>query len=381
MAEDSAKHQGTVCPRCFEKVAPFSPYPHLTINMCETCRETWFHEGELAVYLGKPKDLPPCAEPRPELLREPILKCPDCNSADLFPWTAEHIDFLRCKGCKGVLIPLKEAQKLKKLFPFSSGKSAKIQQAEVVAGDVFLVDSPHLDTFAVPAALLVGTFLSFFHGYELIAWYIGMFFHELGHAVASWLGGVMAIPTPFAVTITMGRSMVFAIFFLIVWIVGFVGSFNMRSRILQLMFLTLIALQIKMSFFMTSEQATEIHIAAGAGGEIAFAALLLGAFRYRLPRRLRWDFWRLPALILGTFLFTDAIIFWIKIKMGRAKIPWGSAVGQSNDGDMNRLRDVYGWTEAEIIQTFFMFSLVAFGWILLHYIVGLTSNLPTKRGR
>jgi Zn-finger nucleic acid-binding protein len=349
--------------------------------MCETCRETWFDEGELAVYLGKPNDLPPCSKPHPGPINKPILKCPVCSSADLLPWIADHIELLRCQGCKGILIALSEAKKLKKLFPLSRGKPAQIQNAGVHAGDPFLVESPHLDVFAVPVALLVGIFLSFFHGYRLIAWYVGMIFHELGHAVAAWLGGILAIPTPFAVTITMGRSIVFAIFFLIVWILGFIGSFNMRSRILQVMFLTLIALQIKMSFFMTNEKATEIHIAAGAGGEIAFAAVLLGAFRYRLPRRLRWDFWRLPALIIGTFLFTDAIILWVKIKMGRAMIPWGSAVNQSNDGDMNRLCDVYGWTEPEIIQTFYMLSLMALGWILLNYILGLIINLRIKRGR
>lgn len=382
MEKVSAPHEGIVCPRCALKVAAFSPYPNLTINMCKSCGETWFDEGELAIYVGKPLDLPPCAKPRPELKNEHRLKCPVCRSADLFPWTAEEIEFVRCQGCNGILIALKEAQRLKHLFPLPSRKSVPVQKVGVETGDPLLFESPRLDIFAVPVALLIGISLSFFHGFTLIAWYVGMLFHELGHAVAGWLGGMLAIPTPFAVTITMGRSVAFALLFLILWLLGLIGSINARSRILQVFFLTLIVLQIKMSFFMTSEQATEIHIAAGAGGEIAFAALLLGAFSYRLPRRLRWDFWRLPALMIGAMLFADVIILWIKIKMGRAAIPWGSAVGLSNDGDMSRLRDVYGWTEADIIQNFYMFSLAAIGWILVNFIVALfrmKKSVPIKR--
>lgn len=144
-------------------------------------------------------------------------------------------------------------------------------------------------------------------------------------------------------------------------------------------FAVLLLTQIKLSFFTSSDEARQIAIAAGIGLELVYGGLFIGAFHYHLPRSLRWDFWRFLALFLGALIYSHTTLLWVKIRFGLAKIPWGSAVGTTNDGDLNKLLRQWQWTEADIIERFSGLALLSLVWILGHYIVSLPSMVRRIR--
>jgi hypothetical protein len=90
------------------------------------------------------------------------------------------------------------------------------------------------------------------------------------------------------------------------------------------------------------------QILGGGLGEIVLGALVLVAFHFPLPARLRWDFWRWPALLPGGVCFGHAALTWIAAARDARRIPWGSAIGSESDGDMNRIVRDFGWSAAEL---------------------------------
>ncbi len=91
-----------------------------------------------------------------------------------------------------------------------------------------------------------------------------------------------------------------------------------------------------------------LQILGGALGELVLGALLLIAFHFPLPDRLRWDFWRWPALLPGAVCFGQAALLWIRSAGDASQVPWGAAIGDESDGDMNRLVRDFGWSAAEL---------------------------------
>jgi hypothetical protein len=75
---------------------------------------------------------------------------------------------------------------------------------------------------------------------------------------------------------------------------------------------------------------------------------LLAAFHFPLPDRLRWDFWRWPALLPGSVCFTHALLLWARAAGDASQLPWGAAIGDDSDGDINRLVRDFGWSAAAL---------------------------------
>lgn len=131
-------------------------------------------------------------------------------------------------------------------------------------------------------------------------------------------------------------------------------------------FLALLVAQIYLSFGLDHDQAQKMIVAGGFVGELICGAMLISAFRFRLPWR--WDFWRFLALFAGMLIDSQSIVRWIKVKAGLVEIPWGSAIGGAEDGYLSRLRDKYLWTESTIVDFYYHLALVCIVWILLNYV-------------
>ena len=96
------------------------------------------------------------------------------------------------------------------------------------------------------------------------------------------------------------------------------------------------------------------QILSGALGELLLGAFLLVAFHFPLPDKIRWDFWRWVAIIPGALCFTHAMKLWRTVASDVSQMPWGSALGNDSDGDMNRLVQQFGWGANELADNTLM---------------------------
>lgn len=177
---------------------------------------------------------------------------------------------------------------------------------------------------------------------------VSMPFHELGHAMASWLGSRFAVPLPFFTVWSYEQSLPFGLV-VAAALGGFAFySWRERRRFGLVVALGLLSLQLVGSCFLPARLSLMCQILAGALGELVLGALVLVAFHFPLPDRLRWDFWRWPALLPGAVCFGHATLTWLRAASDPRHIPWGAAIGDESDGDMNRLVRDFGWSAAEL---------------------------------
>jgi hypothetical protein len=105
--------------------------------------------------------------------------------------------------------------------------------------------------------------------------------------------------------------------------------------------------------FVPARLTSMLQILSGALGEIVIGALVLMTFHFPLPDRLRWDFWRWPALMPASLCLAQSLLLWSRAVHDVRQIPWGSAIGSEADGDMNRLVASFGWKPAAL-ATFYL---------------------------
>jgi hypothetical protein len=104
-------------------------------------------------------------------------------------------------------------------------------------------------------------------------------------------------------------------------------------------------------------------------------------FYYRLPDRLRWDFFRYPSLVIGAHAFGAGLVMWLRALHDRSAIPWGTGFGGREDsgGDMNRLLDL-GWPLERLTHAYVALALACGAVIGLHY-AGFLGRALRDRGK
>lgn len=180
---------------------------------------------------------------------------------------------------------------------------------------------------------------------------IGMASHELGHALAYWLCGWVAIPLPYftAAIAHPGRALVLVELAALIAAAGWCW----RTRHFFLLFLAGLAAAVAARYGLFGDEADHdvLFAAAGVGGEIVFGALLVVAYFHRALHRTSWDLSRYACLLLGLALFQHQWLKWAEIVGTPSLLPVGSLFGGRDDtgGDMNRLlREL--WTAEDIAR-------------------------------
>jgi Zn-finger nucleic acid-binding protein len=201
-----------------------------------------------------------------------------------------------------------------------------------------------------PLALAFGFGFGSTRAGEFFGALVSMPFHELGHALASWLGSRFAVPLPFFTLWSNEQSLPFGL--ALAALLGWFGVHSWREerRFGVVLASVLLAAQLGLSCFVSARSSLMLQILGGGLGELVLGALLLVGFHFPLPGRLRWDFWRWPALVPGGLCFGHATLTWIAAASDARRIPWGSAIGDESDGDMNRLVNGFGWRAAELAR-------------------------------
>jgi hypothetical protein len=187
---------------------------------------------------------------------------------------------------------------------------------------------------------------------RLLASMVGMPFHELGHAAASWLSSRIAIPLPFFTFWLDGQSFLMGLVVagVLAWMMF--HTWREGNRFMFGVVTTVLGAWAITTFAISPNTTLMWQILAGALGEIVFGAFLLVAFHFPLPDRFRWDFWRWIALVPASLCFMHAIWLWRTVSADVSQMPWGSAIGSESDGDMNRLVQQFAWNANDLADLY-----------------------------
>jgi hypothetical protein len=219
----------------------------------------------------------------------------------------------------------------------------------------------------VPVALaLAALFCSTGLG-RLLASSVGMPFHELGHAAASWLSSRIAIPLPFFTLWYDDQSVLMGL--VVLAVLGW-WMFHTRREKNHFMFgaaVVVLGVWAVCTFLISATTTLMWQILAGALGEILFGAFLLVSFHFPLPDRFRWDFWRWVALLPASLCFMHALMLWRTVSADVSLMPWGSAIGSESDGDMNRLVQRFAWNANELADFYLGAAYVCLAAVALVY--------------
>ena len=345
---------------------PLSGYeasPGVEVELCAQCRGLFLDRHEIQELVGR-GSLAKATEVVPVSLGDDIgMRCPKCVDPAMQPLRVVGLDDAQssqswqCRSCGGLWLAEGSFFALARALRTSRAPSLAppALQAAVAVDDGSRLthsrsrhDQGMENLIALPAALTLSWLFCATSLGRILASMVGMPFHELGHAAASWLSSRIAIPLPFFTLWYDDQS----------WLMGLVVAsvlgwflFHTRREGNHFMFGVTCALVSGWLFatFLVSPRTTLMwQILAGALGEIVFGAFLLTVFHFPLPDRFRWDFWRWVALIPAALCFMHALSLWRTVAADVTLMPWGSAIGSESDGDMNRLVQQFGWGANEI---------------------------------
>ncbi len=351
------------CPACV--AMPLSEYeasPGLFVEICTQCRGMYLDRHEVRDLLGG-GSLAKATEVLPVSLGDEIgMRCPKCVDPAMQPLAvkgAEDAESWQCRSCgglwleEGAFFSLKRAIQVSKAPPVLAAPVAVSRRSPSIDGAGLTHSRSRYDEgfenlIAIPAVLLVSALICSTMLGRLFASLVGMPFHELGHAAASWLSSRIAIPLPFFTFWFDDQSVLMGA--IVAGVLGYLIFHTYREKnwfMLSSLSVVLLTWAV-FTFLVPARQTLMWQILAGAWGELIFGGFLLMAFHFPFPDRFRWDFWRWLVMIPAALCFTYAVRLWRVASNDVSQMPWGSAIGAQSDGDMNRLVKNFGWTAEEL---------------------------------
>jgi len=170
--------------------------------------------------------------------------------------------------------------------------------------------------------------------------------HELGHATMAWLCGRAALPFFFQ-TLAGSPELSWVVFPLVVatlaW--GAHRAWHRERKGPAVACAALVAFAVTASLTFSDEARHKLVLFAGCGAELWGGATLVLLFFEEMPYEWRWPTRRWFFLAIGMATYVMAARRW-----ATGEVPWGSFVG--GDGDMDLLRDRYGWSEGTIVWAY-----------------------------
>ena len=338
--------------------------PGVEVELCSQCRGLFLDRSEIREMVGR-GSLSRATEVVPLSLGDELTtRCPKCVDPVMQPLQIKGTQgscVLHCGSCGGLW--LAEGA----FFELSRALRASMPPALVVAGRSLDEGAPRLrdsglahsrsrydegleNLLAVPLVLLLSGLLCSTGFGRLLGHLVGMPFHELGHAAASWLSSRIAIPLPFFTFWYDDQSVLMG--FVVAATLGWLLFHTYREENWFMMSAASVVLAAwaVATFVVSANTTLQWQILAGALGELAFGGFLLVAFHFPLPDRFRWDFWRWVALFPAGICFMQALLMWRASQTDLSRMPWGSALGSDSDGDMNRLVQQFDWTALQLAE-------------------------------
>lgn len=368
------------CAFCGSGLSPYVTPEHVALEICGSCRALRLDPGELEALLGRPSpETLVHSLPKPGTAPVPCGRCdyPELR-ANALPESDAPVAF-DCPRCASFWVRPEDFQRLRQRVrpkraalavagtpvegapPSPPATEALPNLSLARRAEVLLLRARErvleLGTKDPAASYLLFVFLgawafSLTDVGTFVGSIVGMPFHELGHATASWLNGRFAIPLPFFTFWREERSLSLTLLLLVgsaasAWYFG--EKEEPAARVGSWVVGGLVALA---WLLLSPPRALEAQILGGFLGEILLAALPLSLYFVRAPAELRWDFWRFFVVLPASLSFSHALVLWTHARSDRSVLPWGSAIGSESDGDLNRLVREFGWTEDGLVALF-----------------------------
>lgn len=203
---------------------------------------------------------------------------------------------------------------------------------------------------AVPAALALTGLLGLTGpGAFLVRTFFSMWFHETGHAAASWLCGFTAFPVFWVTWTSEERSLAMTLL-----VLGASGLWGWRARVHErwgqlAAAVTLAAVALWWTFGLSVSRARELIVFFGDGGAMLLAVLAISSFYARRATALYTGAVRWGLLVMGAATLTDVLRGWIAAWRDPAELPFGRQE-YAGLSDASKLVDVYGWAESALVQ-------------------------------
>jgi hypothetical protein len=208
-----------------------------------------------------------------------------------------------------------------------------------------------LARYAAPAALVA--FVLIVHtglGQFVSRTFAGMWLHELGHAVAAWLSGLIAFPGPWCTPVAGERSGLFA--FLIAAALGYLGwrGWTEERRSWTIVAASLLAVQLVCTLALPAASAHTFVTYSGEAGSLVFGAALVATFFTPPGHKLHRDWLRWGFLVIGAAAFADTFVQW-----WRARTDVDAAgLGQLDTGELTDPTKLLGlgWSLAGLTRQY-----------------------------
>jgi hypothetical protein len=246
-----------------------------------------------------------------------------------------------------------------------------------------------LSPWWLPAAVVMALGVASFEGIlGVLVWFIGMVFHELGHAVAYWLSGRFAIPT-FAYTMSLQESpSVFSVVVILglILALGYFGWKYKHQPLLSVAALSVV-LFVVLTGVLSSSSSEVVILYSGLGGELVLGTAAMMSAYVAMPDRFNWRINRFVFLGLGATSFAQAALRWYRAQSDVSQLPMGALLdfsgifgGGESNGDLDRLIREFGWTQQYIVsvysRTTVLCAAVLIGWFL--YLLRPRSDRPSR---
>ena len=372
----------------------FEASPGVEVELCAQCRGLFLDRDEIRLLVGG-GSLAKATEVVPVSLGDDVgMLCPKCVDPAMQPLRvkgAEEVGSWQCRSCGGMwlgegaffelakaLRSLPPAPRI--LAPLTASHAPPITKGPRLTHSRSRYDEGVENLIAVPGVLLLSLWVCSTNLGRLLASMVGMPFHELGHAAASWLSSRIAIPLPFFTFWYDDQSVLMGL--IVAGMLGWLLFHTYREKNwFMLSSASVVALAWAVTTFLVPPSTTLMwQILSGALGELVFGAFLLVAFHFALPDRMRWDFWRWLVLIPAGLCFTQATLLWRTVSTDVSQMPWGSAIGSDSDGDMNRLVKQFGWNANELADFYLTIAYLGLTALAIAYTYAAYRFLQRKRG-
>jgi len=367
----------------------------ISVELCAQCRGLFLDRNEIRQLVGG-GSLAKATEVVPVSLGDEMgMRCPKCVDPAMQPLRvkgADDVGSWQCRSCGGLWLgdgaffhlarALRTSLPVPRILaPLTASHPTPVSKGARLTHSRSQYDQGMENLIAVPLVLLLGMLFCSTNFGRLLAFLVGMPFHEIGHAAASWLSSRVAIPLPFFTfwyddqSVLMGLIVAGVLSWLLLHTYREKNWFMLASA-------SVVTLGWAVATFLIPPSRTLMwQILSGALGELVFGAFILVAFHFALPDRLRWDFWRWIVLIPAGLCFTQATLLWRTVSSDVSQMPWGSAIGSESDGDMNRLVQRHGWTANDLADFYLHVAYLGLAALAIAYTYSAFRFFQSKRGQ
>jgi len=369
--------------------------PGVEVELCTKCRGLYLDRDEIRELVGR-GSLARATEVVPVLLGEEVsMRCPKCVNPAMQPLRvkgAPEASTWQCRSCgglwlrEGAFFELTRALRSSISMPRAVASRSHDPAPRAVEGSGLAYSRSQYDegwenAVAVPLVLALSLLFCSTGFGRLLASLVGMPFHEVGHAAASWLSSRIAVPLPFFTFWSEDQSVLMGLIVAAALTWSMIHTYREKNRFMLGSVSVVFVAWAVITFFVPPSQTLMWQIAAGALGELVFGAFLLIAFHFPLPDRVRWDFWRWVALLPAALCFTNAMLLWHRASTDVSQIPWGAAIGSESDGDMNRLVQQFGWRANDLADFYLSVGYLGFAALGAAYGYALYRLVRKRRDR